>query len=239
MTKQNLFKQFIHNKSVAIVGRSDYLNDLEQGEYIDSHDVVIRVHHNLPYPAKPMMFGFENSYSFVPTSHHSRIGQRTDAFAPSDLCFWDAGKIGDIISKLKDRGCKWIIQHRPYHLPESEELLNLNIRLSVVDYTSEKYLPVFETPGSSFQELMRELDYSFPMPGTSLINDIVLLLPSRLYVTGFGCYMGKQRDQRWLKAMIEIFRQHKPLYDLRYLRNLERLGQIQTDEVMLRYFREL
>ena len=42
------FAAYLENKSVAIVGRSG-IHELVQGEFIDSHDVVVRVHYMVPY----------------------------------------------------------------------------------------------------------------------------------------------------------------------------------------------
>ena len=43
------FEHFLKGKSVALVGRSGYILDHKNGEFIDSHDVVIRVNNPDPY----------------------------------------------------------------------------------------------------------------------------------------------------------------------------------------------
>ena len=48
---RDAFAAFVENKSVAIVGRAEYLNTIQQGKFIDSHDIVIRAQSNLPYPS--------------------------------------------------------------------------------------------------------------------------------------------------------------------------------------------
>ena len=42
------FADYLRGKSVAIVGRSG-IHDIEQGEFIDSHDIVVRIHQIVPY----------------------------------------------------------------------------------------------------------------------------------------------------------------------------------------------
>ena len=231
------FAEFIRGNSVAIVGRAEYLNELEQGEYIDSHDVVIRAHSNLPYPSPKWHLAFDDAHSFVPASHQGRLGANTDAFAPSNLPFWSLQEIDEIVPKLTDRGCKWLIQHKIYNVPEVTDHPGKRVELSVIDYISDKYLPVFVAPPDVFDQLMRELDYCFPMPGTVLIKELSLLNPSRLYVTGFSCYMDNK--ERWLSAEVSLTRNHKPLYDLRFLRDLTRQGHIETDDIMTEYFKEI
>lgn len=231
------FAEFIGGKAVAIVGRAEYLNELEQGKLIDSHDVVIRVHSNLPYPSPKFHLPFEDSDSFVPASYQTRLGTRTDAFAPTDLPYWILQRIDDILPKLVERGCEWIIQHKIYNVPEVTDHPGKRIELSVIDYISDKYLPVFVASPTVFDEVMRELDYCFPMPGTLLISEITRMNPSRLYVTGFTCYMDNKHQ--WLNAEVSLMRNHKPLYDLRFLRDLTRKGHIETDDTMKRYFEEI
>ena len=231
------FGEYIQGASVAIVGRAEYLNDLEQGDLIDSHDVVIRAHSNLPYPSSKYKFPIDNPTSFVPLSHHSLLGQKTEAFAPANLSYWDLDKIDDSLPKLIDRGCQWLIQHKIYNVPMAEDSPDKRWELSVIDYISDKYLPVFVASPEVFDEVMRELDYCFPMPGTLLIEEIIRLNPRRLYVTGFTCYMDNK--ERWLSAEVSLARDHKPLYDLRYLRNREREAIIETDDTMKTYFDEI
>lgn len=80
------FADYLEGKSVAIVGRSG-IHDLEQGEFIDSHDVVVRVHWAVPYhpneeaPIDNTKAAYNNPVEvgqFVPEEWHSRIGKRVN-----------------------------------------------------------------------------------------------------------------------------------------------------------------
>lgn len=81
------FADYLKEKSVAVVGVSA-LDDLEQGELIDSHDVVVRVHSPIPYPGNAgyidrVESGLEPDWhtpSFVPDKWQSRIGSRVNVF---------------------------------------------------------------------------------------------------------------------------------------------------------------
>lgn len=231
------FAEFISGKSVAIVGRAEYLNEVEQGEFIDSHDIVIRTHSNLPWPSPPFELSFESPDSFVPQSHHARLGTKTDAFAPSNLPHWAPYYVDEILPQLIKRNCQWMIQHKIYNVPGVPDDPGKRTELAVIDYVSDRYMPVFVASPEVFDDVTHALDYCFPMPGTLLIEEQVRLNPARLYVTGFTCYMDN-KDQ-WLNARVALVREHKPLYDLRYLRNLQREGRIEADDTMKRYFEEI
>ena len=78
----------LDNKNVIVVGRSMYLNDTQeypnQGEFIDSHDIVVRV--NRSHPVKIVDSNklsyrykdYSSFSSFIEPSWYSRIGSRVD-----------------------------------------------------------------------------------------------------------------------------------------------------------------
>ena len=74
----------INNKSVVIVGRAPYLIKApeysNQGEFIDSHDVVVRV--NCPYPNPHKMDNLPaesiNSPCYIAPSFQEHLGKKTD-----------------------------------------------------------------------------------------------------------------------------------------------------------------
>lgn len=81
------FAEYVRGKSVALVGVSA-LDNLEQGDFIDSHDVVARLHSPIPYPGN---VGYQarsdlgiapdwRTPSFVPDEWQSRIGKRVNVF---------------------------------------------------------------------------------------------------------------------------------------------------------------
>lgn len=225
------FRQHIEGQSVAIVGRAEYLNSMTQGDLIDSHDTVIRVHSNLPYPSRKFRLEIDNEESFVPKAFQGRLGKKTTVFAPANLADWGADYADDIIPRLMARGCLHIMQHKSYNLDSTKGI-------AINDYISAKYLPVFVASPALFQELMRQMDYSFPMPGTILINEIVKMSPRNLYVTGFSCY--QDNKEQWLSAEVALFRDHKPLYDLRYLRDTVRHNSaLSVDTEMTKYFENI
>ena len=222
-------REVIENRSVAIVGRAEYLNEIEQGELIDSHEVVIRTQSNLPWPQPPFELKFDNDESFVPRDFQHLFGQKTTGFAPSNLPYWGLGEARRNILPLVERGCEYLIQHKVYNTIFSHEIATL-------DHIEDKFkIPVYRLPYEHFAGVVRALDYSFPMPGTLLIDYIQRQSPKSLYFTGFACYLDAK--DVWLKAEVKMMRDHKPLYDIRYLRDLvARYENVTTDDKLREYF---
>ena len=219
----------IKGKTVAIVGRSEYLNSMKQGEFIDSHDVVIRAHSNLPYPSEKFVLDFDNDHSFVPQDYQRLIGKNTTGFAPANMPYWGGGYCDKIIPKLLQFGIEYLIQHKVYNLCGP-------FQIATVDYITDKFgMPIIFTPHEQLVRIIRDVDYTFPMPGTILIDFIAGLQPQSLYCTGFGCY--QDTDERWLKSEVAITRDHKTLYDLRYLRDMTNERKwMSVDSEMERFF---
>lgn len=206
-------RKHIKGKSVCLVGRAEYIGSMAQGDLIDSHDVVIRVHNNLPWPAGTGDIRIDNDESFVPTEFHAAVGKKTTGFAPTNAPLWPMAYVHEIGPQLIERDCEYLIQHKPYNLLPPENLAK-------IDFIRSKYMPVYMVPDARLYRLIRAFDYSMPMPGTILIDYILSLKPQSLYCTGFTCYL--DTGEEWLKSEVKIFRDHKPLYDLRHLRDLWR-----------------
>lgn len=222
-------KEVIENRSVAIVGRAEYLNEIEQGELIDSHDVVIRTQSNLPWPQPAFKLKFDNDESFVPRDFWHLFGKKTTGFAPSNLPYWGLGDARRQIPPLMERGCEYLIQHKIYNIMLPKEIATL-------DHIGDKFeIPIYRLPYEHFVEVVRAMDYSFPMPGTLLIDYIKRQNPKSLYMTGFACYLDSK--DVWLKAEVAMMRDHKPLYDIRFLRDFEAQHEnVTTDHKLMEYF---
>ena len=232
MTAVDRLHNYIEGRSVAIVGRAEYLNQLEQGELIDSHEVVIRVHSNLPWPSPPFKLQFEgidNNQSFVPMEFLSILGAKTTAFAPTNMPYWSVEDCDTIVPELMGRGCQCLIQHKIYNLVEPHGI-------AVIDYIVDKYkIDIVMPDYQQFVNLVRRMDYSLPMPGTILIDWIIRCRPKILYFTGFACYQDAQ--DKWLKANVKMNRDHKPLYDLRVLCDLvNQHNHITVDQELVKLF---
>ena len=224
--------ELVKGKTVAIVGRAEYLNHLEQGGLIDSHEVVIRVQSNLPYPSPKFELKFDNDESFVPKDFHHILGTRTTAFAPANMPYWNIDYCEDIVPELMKRGCRCLIQHKIYNMVGAREV-------ATTDFIRDKFnMPIFIAEYHQFVEVIRRMDYSFPMPGTLLIDWVVRCAPKALYCTGFACY--QDTNDEWLKAEVKMTRDHKSLYDLRFLRDLaDRTDNFTVDQELTKYFEHI
>ncbi len=225
----NSIQELVEGKSVAIVGRAEYLNEIEQGELIDSHDVVIRTQSNLPWPSPAYELKFDNEESFVPRDFQHLFGTKTTAFAPTNMPHWPMDELQKVVPKLIERNCKCLIQHKIYNTVGAKQI-------AVLDFIQDKYkIPIFCTPYEQFVDLVRALDYTFPMPGTLLIDYIKRHNPRSLYCTGFACYL--DTNDVWLKCEVKVYRDHKPLYDIRFLRDLvAQADNVTVDDKLMTYF---
>lgn len=223
---EKTLKELIEDKTVAVVGRSQYLADIEQGDFIDSHDVVIRIHNPLPHPQQPRdILINDDTDSFVPEDWHNQIGRNTQMFA-GDLAYQNHFTTRDIFRHFRKTGGKLCIVHKFYNVVES---------IRQIDIIQDEFMPVYIASLDNFIVLSRQMDYAFPLPGTLLIYEILRCNPKTLYHTGFSCF---QDDMRLTaQAEVTLARQHHPILDLRFLRGITTLHDcITTDEFMMSLF---
>jgi hypothetical protein len=98
---ESTIAKFVSGKRVAIVGGSPKIIGTELGEYIDSHDIVVRV--NLHWPCPRRLMGGDGVAR--PEINLTRdIGNRTD------ILFHNGNKIGGSLEEVKDlQGLKHVI----------------------------------------------------------------------------------------------------------------------------------
>lgn len=220
-------KGIIENRRVAIVGRATYLSEREQGNFIDSHDVVVRIHNPLPHPTKNRDMAIQwGNDSFIPRAWHSRIGSKTTLFA-ADLAHRPHGEVRRLFQYFIETGGQMCVMHKFYNITES---------IRQIDIIQDEFVPVHLASIDNFIQLSRRMDYAFPLPGTLLIYEILQYNPKSLYHTGFSCF---QDDTRLgAQAEVTLARQHHPLLDLRFLRHITTHNDhITTDDFMMNLFK--
>ena len=80
-----MYKDLLENKTVVVVGRAAYLLDNpymeNQAEFIDGHDIVVRINNPLPYPytTKALMLANDRGH-FIDPNCHNVLGKKTDVF---------------------------------------------------------------------------------------------------------------------------------------------------------------
>ena len=204
------YQKYLSGKSVALVGPAEYLSKLNNGEYIDSFDVVVRV----------------NRGTEVINKYCNSIGKRTDILYNCLIKSPDNG--GEIkVSEYKRNKIKWIAtipDSDRYGITNSNKLhkmvnwftvlkLKWNFNFHIMDY--RKYLEI------------NKVIESRANTGFAAIFDLLNHGVSNLYITGFSFYLdsfingykkGCGRNEK--EFAIECFdsKRHKQHFQWRYLK---------------------
>ena len=93
------FSKFIQNKSIILVGPSPYMTNHERGNWIDSHDIVIRMNKSFP----------------ILKEHFKYIGSKTDV---RWHCMNTYPRHGGpyFIKEMKEKNVKWLCSQFPNNL---------------------------------------------------------------------------------------------------------------------------
>lgn len=165
------FAAYLRDKSVAIVGRSQ-LHDIEQGAFIDSHDVVARMHYPVPYVQGTEPWnGWPGLESFVPSDWHSRVGRRVNVF------YHKVSSVGEMELMLPlfraDGGEILSVEYSQnlYYLEAPEVRAMAACRY----LTNDHWINVMEAIGHS------------ALAGSLAIADILRHNIKSIYITGFPC----------------------------------------------------
>lgn len=229
------FTAYLKDKSVAIVGRSG-IHDMEQGEFIDSHDVVVRLHNVVPY--YPGTTQLENEVvpennpvtvgQFVPPDWHSRVGKRVDIFYHKisypkwkDHDGGEANWIKRFLKIFEDAGGRFLCQDGTR--TQDDTALHY-----VQDYTLVRYVN-WELKGAVASAIRDK-----PLAGTVVIADILRHSVKSAYITGFPC------------ACDGIVRSDLPHSEcqcrkpnLNFIYNLSKDDRVTCDSYMQRIFEEV
>ncbi len=228
----NLFKQFVQNKSVAIIGRASYLRHLEQGVNIDKYDVVIRIHtwsiHNEPTEFKGTPEDEHNRISkrkYVPARYQTNIGSKTDVLYLR-LQWIGFEDLTNTMELLKHDGTSWI---------GCETFTEMRDGAPRHHYIEQHFMPVHVIPIDFFGNLSARLNYSHPLPGTIIAAFLADTDARDIYITGCPCYQDKFGKTE--HAKLELIGRHQTLTDFHYLRQLvQRDERFACDGVMAKLF---
>ena len=179
------FAAFLQSKTVAIVGRSG-IDTLQQGDKIDSYDVVARVHWPIPYHAgvKPEDRSEERTEMkwdpppFVPKKWQSIVGSRTDIFYTS-IAGGGEQWCQDIINTFLSESGRFICNESPHS------------QRARAQGTLRSYNPVRNVATELYCFLYEILD-SQPLEGTIAIADILRHNIDSVYLTGFPCFISNE-----------------------------------------------
>ena len=178
-TVDERFADYLKGKSVAIVGRAEYLRTMEQGALIDSYDVVVRLHKPPPYlennPHPPWAW----NDAFVPPELQPMLGKRVDVLYINVFYPGNQEWIESMLNSFQSAGGKFIANENPSNARDGfpnkriAELLDGKIH----HVTAEEE---------------RQLDRAigkWPLVGTVAVNDIISHDVGTAYITGYPCFL--------------------------------------------------
>ena len=168
------FADYLADKSVAIVGRAN-LHELEQGCYIDSHDVVVRMHRIIPYTDNHVNERWSKNNideSYIPKDWQSRIGKKCN------IHYHRYGHKLPLMRRhiisFKKAGGRFYCFEDPAEPAYKYGLLH--------EYGDVRYVPM-----SHYFDIANRIGGKV-LPGTLIITDILRQPVKRAYITGFPCY---------------------------------------------------
>ena len=164
------FRDYLKGKRVAIIGRAA-LDNLEQGEWIDSHDVVVRVHQVIPYegytvPAEAPRWEYP---PFVPIEWQSRIGSKCSVFYHKEF---HPPNFSGLVTAFNEAGGRFLCHEYLENL-WSYSCVEIRKMAPCRYLTNDHFLNVMEVVGD------------LPYAGSLIIGDLLRHDIKSLYFTGF------------------------------------------------------
>ena len=231
----NEFADYLRGKRVAIVGRAG-LESIEQGEFIDSHDVVIRFNRVVPY--RPDYDGREGlnehghthyAYEwfrydifknhFVPEEWWPRLGRKTNVYYHR-LRNGNRKWIDEYVKKFHADGGKFICfgLHGMPHIHHT----------TIDDITDVRYL--------DWEIIVKttRLVGVTPLEGTWVICDVLSHDIESAYITGFPCYCNPSDMHSDSTDRSYNIKPHPK--DLMFLASLLDTGRVTFDNHMMKLF---
>ena len=214
-TLDQQFDDYLKDKSVVIVGRGEYLPTLEQGDYIDSFDIVVRIHRPLPYTSQ-FESGDPEDFALTPKSFLPSLGSRTNVFYLQYFLAKDS--ITRYLNEFREAGGAFICYDDSARGRQGETA------------PLRKLVPVRYASPELWHYLHCTLG-SYPHGGTLAIADVLMRDVKCAYLTGFPCHITKENT----KGSQDFG--HKSVNDFHYLRSIVAEHEnLTADAVMTDYF---
>jgi hypothetical protein len=201
--------------SVALVGNAGYLNEIEQGDHIDRHDIVIRMN------------------NFRVAGHEKTVGQKTDVFLTNfyhDVDF----------SRGEVAGARWIISSVPNNFHKAKPALTDHYHGVYITRRMRELgrKEVFVPSVDMFVEYVIRLG-KYPTTGAmgiQLILDHLIDVCGPVYITGFSFFKGTQHyfGPSKVKPHYHDPERERAMVIARLAGPIER-GRIKTDSIMKSY----
>lgn len=232
------FADLITGKSVAIIGSGPTLTSCN-GEYIDSFDVVVRIHELVPKVVLPGSQEPAIWYPppFVPTEWHKYVGKRTDIYYDNlgDPCTRSFMKRA--VESFKDEGgLFWCVQSADHYLTAMSDKWHISniIDIRPPDLELHRYVQHYTSPTYFMMGWP-------PLEGTLIVADILTHDISSVFIAGMDCYVNEKAPPQ--KEVVQVFdnkQQHRTVCSASnffFLRNLwEQNENVSVDPVMKSLF---
>ena len=183
----NDFAHYLSGKTVALIGRAPYIMEMEQGDLIDSHDIVVRMH----YPTPNENFSDTKNMEvqgIIPTYAVKYIGERTNVLYDNLQHPWGNDHVAGI-QKMKSTDGEWVCIGNILSLANTTTMLwTLGMYDSIADIMGSKIRIVDLI---AYMDLARKLSHKLPVAGTIALYDLLLHGVSSLYITGMTNWQGK------------------------------------------------
>lgn len=208
------FARYLEGKTVAIVGRSS-LHNLEQGDYIDQFDVVVRMHDYVPcHPGQ-----LKRTYKippFVPEEWHSRIGRRVNIFYQK-FRGGSEEHIKKRVNAFREDGGRFFCCEEPANCNTFKSLI-------VQRFIRTRYI--------SLEHILNTIAHvgTRPFAGTLVISDIVRHNIKAAYLTGFPCFL--DMDEYDPDHETKRPSQEDCIANLKFIKQLSYYEHISVDSVM-------
>ena len=214
------YSSFLQNKKVVIVGPAPHIMEYQNGELIDSYDIVVRINHGY----------------IIPEKKKKCIGSRVDILYDSMLSQKGSG-ITMPIDKLKNR-VKWIctsnvLEKHYQDIYDFQQMIKNKILFHIIDF--------------SFWELLVK-KMKVPHSGTVAILDLLRYDIVELFITGFTFYKIKGRNRAFYydgyhekvkRRRPTRTSKHNPNKQFKYIREIYKKDKrIVCDEVLMKLFLE-
>ena len=205
------FADYLRGKRVAMVGKG-VPKDIMQGDYIDSFDVVVRVHWPIPYH-DGILPGVRSEDEprikwdpppFVPKKWQPILGKKTHIFYTT-IAHADAKWCKLIATTFEEEGGRFIVESNP------------GLMLQPMVGRMVGVYDVYQTSRSTFMHLRKILG-SEPFGGTLAIFEICSHEVAEVYLTGFSCFISDETPDGMTENKPNF--RTIPLNDFRWIRQL-------------------
>lgn len=214
--KMSKLKNYLKGKKVVLVGPADTLQGQEMGEFIDNHDVVVRLNHAWPLPAE----------------YKKDIGTRIDILYHNLNPKKQRIRKVDV-RRMRQDGVKWIISTHP------AARLRYRLRQRRVRRVSQGVVKLKAVPLSVKKRLRPAVGSA--NGGFMAIVDLLRYPIDKLYVTGFSFYTTGYLNYpnykpRFIKSALSRHNQRKHKKFLTRL--IVREKRLEVDPFITRILRE-